>query len=245
MSKYTKLFETTSQYEDYINGSDVVFSNVCVAKDAPKKVYYNPIPFFVKLFLNNGEVVELQGSGALTGAMVSPYQSSLVSAEIGELCTSIGMYAFSGCKGLTSITIGSGVTSIGSSVFEGCSVLRSVTIPDSVTSIGYQAFSGCSRLTSVTIPSSVTSIGTAAFSNCNGLTNVTIGSGVTSISEGAFQDCRGLTSITSLATKAPTIHRTTFLNVKTNGTLTVPSGSTGYDTWMNYLGSQGWTKVEQ
>ena len=41
MTNYIKLFETTSQYEEYINGSDVVFPNVSVAKDAPKTVYYN------------------------------------------------------------------------------------------------------------------------------------------------------------------------------------------------------------
>ena len=51
------------------------------------------------------------------------------------------------------------------------------------------------------------------------------------------------------ATTAPVIQNTTFLNVKTNGTLTVPSGSSGYDAWMDtgdyYLGLYNWTKVEQ
>jgi hypothetical protein len=203
MKQYIKLFETTSQYEEYINGSDVVFPNVSVAKDAPKTVYYNPIPFFAKLFLKNGEVVELQGNGELTQAMITPYKKSLVRAEIGKLCTSIGKSAF------------------------------------------YQ----CSVLTSVTIPDSVTTIGDGIFSGCKGLTSVTIGSGVTSIGRFAFMDCTGLTSITSLAAKAPTIQNDTFSNVKTNGTLTVPSGSSGYDVWMGtgdyYLGKYNWTKVEQ
>ncbi len=204
MSKYLKLFETTSQYNEYINGSDVVLPNVSVAKDAPKTVYFNPIPPpLVKLSLNNGEVVELQGSGELTYTMVSPYSSSLVSAEIGELCTSIGDSAFQGCSGLTSITI----------------------------------------------PDSVTSIGVSAFINCTGLTSVTIGSSVTSIGASAFWSCTGLTSITSLATKAPTIKYDTFYSIKTGGTLTVPSGSSGYNVWMGtgnyYLGYYHWTKVEQ
>ena len=72
---------------------------------------------------------------------------------------------------------------------------------------------------------------------------------MTSIGEGAFQNCKSLTSIRSLAMTAPTIKSYTFQNVKTNGTLTVPSGSTGYDTWMAtgnyYLGKYTWTKVEQ
>jgi len=58
-----------------------------------------------------------------------------------------------------------------------------------------------------------------------------------------------LISITSLATTAPTIASSTFNNIKTGGTLTVPSGSTGYDAWMStndyYLGKYNWTKVEQ
>lgn len=160
-------------------------------------------PFFVKLTLNNGEVVELQGSGELTQAMITPYKSSLVSAEIGELCTSIGIFAFFDCRGLTSITIPNSVTSIGDGPFNSCTGLTSITIPNSVTSIGNYAFQGCSSLTSIT---------------CNAIT-------------------------------APTIKSNTFDSIKTGGTLTVPIGSTGYDVWMGtgrfYLGSLGWTKVEQ
>jgi len=53
----------------------------------------------------------------------------------------------------------------------------------------------------------------------------------------------------SNAATAPTINSDTFRDVKTGGTLYVPSGSSGYDTWMQnanyYLGLYGWTKVEQ
>lgn len=103
-------------------------------------------------------------------------------------------------------------------------------------------------MTSVTIPDSVTSIGDDAFSNCTGLTSVTIGNSVTSIGDYAFAWC-DLTSITSLATIAPTITSKTFQGIKTGGTLYVPTGSTGYNTWMStgnyYLGKYNWTKVEQ
>ncbi len=66
--------------------------------------------------------------------------------------TSIGYWAFSGCRSLTSVTIPKSVTSIGSSAFSGCNSLTSVAIPNSVTSIGSSAFSGCSNLTSITLP---------------------------------------------------------------------------------------------
>ena len=140
-------------------------------------------------------------------------------------------------------------TNINDYAFSGCTSLTSVTIPNSVTSIGNEAFQNCTSLTSIDIPNSVTSIGIGAFSNCSDLTSCTIGSGVTSIDGSAFSNCSNLTSITSLATTAPTIQSYTFYNVKTGGTLYVPNGSTGYNTWMSsssyYLGSYNWTKVEQ
>ena len=87
--------------------------------------------------------------------------------------TSIGNYAFSGCRSLTSIAIPDGITSIGDYAFYKCVSLTSMTIPEGVTSIGDSAFEGCSSLESITIPDSVTSIGRFAFSLCSALTSAT------------------------------------------------------------------------
>ena len=84
---------------------------------------------------------------------------------ISQGVTSIGDYAFSNCKSLTSIEIHDSVTSIGDSAFEDCESLTSIEIPDSVTSIGKYAFYNCTSLISIEIPDSVTSIGGATFAN--------------------------------------------------------------------------------
>ena len=122
--------------------------------------------------------------------------SNVKKVVIEDGVTSIGNFAFDGCRSLTSITIPSSVTSIGNYAFYNCRSLTSITIPNSVTSIGNYAFSGCRSLTSITIPDNVTSIGTYAFYDCTSLTSITIPDNVTSIGESAFEWCSGLSSVT-------------------------------------------------
>ena len=76
-----------------------------------------------------------------------------------------------GCKNSMIPTDGS-VTSIGEWAFYGCKRLTSITIPVSVTSIGERTFDGCSSLTSITIHDGVTSIGGWAFRRCTSLKTV-------------------------------------------------------------------------
>ena len=85
--------------------------------------------------------------------------------------TTIGEYAFSECRSLTSVTIGNSVRTIDEGAFY-FSSLTSVTIGNSVTTIWMNAFSQCYSLTSVTIGNSVTTIGYQAFEYCSNLKDV-------------------------------------------------------------------------
>ena len=116
----------------------------------------------------------------------------LTSIIIPNSVTSIGDYAFSGCKNLTSVVIGDSVTSIGDYAFSYCQNLTSVIIGDSVKSIGDYAFNSCIYLTSVEIPNGVTHIGDYAFSDCSDLTSITIPNSVKSIGKDAFYNCSDL-----------------------------------------------------
>ena len=124
------------------------------------------------------------------------------------------------------LVIPNSVTSIGVYVFYECSGLTSVTIGNSVMSIGHSAFYNCSGLTSVTIGNSVTSIGEYAFIGCTGLTSVTIGSGVKSIGKWAFFACLKLLDVYCYAEKVPSTESDAFNGYYLqNATLHVPAAS--------------------
>lgn len=269
--KYLKLFTSHSDYDTAKSSLDRPNVSLCATEN---EVHYNPyVPpvILVTKYNITNTSAQTQIVGGTSGVYYTSgftaieidgiVQPSVVSKytfdTLGEHTIkytlanpiSIGDYAFYGCTSLTSVTIPNGVTSIGEFAFYNCYNLASVTIPNTITSIGKQAFRWCSSLTEMTIPSGVTNISDLVFGNCSGLTSVTIPSGVTSIGNSTFLNCSGLTNVIVEAITAPSIQSSTFQNIKTNGTLTVPVGSTGYNDWMDtgdyYLGKYSWTKVEQ
>lgn len=170
--------------------------------------------------LTDEGVLTITGTGEMQdwNDYSSPWyeNESVKQVIIGDGVTTIGDWAFSYCRALTSITIPNSVTTIGDNAFESCSSLTSITIPNSVTTIGDYAFSYCRALTSVIISNSVTTIGERTFANCYSLTSVTIPSSVTRIEDGAFSDCGNVKQITSEAVTPPYCSRYAFDGVNRN-----------------------------
>ena len=145
----------------------------------------------------------------------------LKNLTISPSVTSIGPYAFSSCKSLTSVTIPNSVTTIGEYAFLTCESLTSVTIPNSVTTIGESAFYSCKSLTSVTLPDKIATIPKHAFSNCYMLSSIIIPASVTNIDDFAFDDCTKLSAV-SLHEGLVRIGNKAFANTGLT-TITLPS----------------------
>lgn len=185
----------------------------------------NPLSSGGKFYLNDEEIKDLTIPNSVTsiGQFAFTYCKSLSSVTISDGVTSIGVNAFSYCSNLTSITIPNSVTSIGQFAFQNCSSLSSVTIPDGMTMIEFGLFSQCGNLSSVTIPNSVTKIGDSAFYGCSSLTSVTIPDGVTSIGKSAFSSCSGLTMI-AIPDGVSELGEMAFMNCSNLTSINIPDG---------------------
>ena len=167
-----------------------------------------------------------------TGYLSFCVKSAEGAVEIPDCIRSIGNYAFSGCKGITSVRIPDSVAEICAGAFADCTGLTAVELPDyisfgvtinqqafsgctslqsvpcliNVNHIPYQAFSDCIALTDVTVPGNVTVLESRVFSGCSRLKTVVLEEGVHTIAESVFEKCTNLTDIT-IPRSVTTIYR--------------------------------------
>ena len=96
---------------------------------------------------------------------------------------------------ISSVEFQKEVTSIGNYAFNGCRQLRAVTLPSHTKNIGLCAFCQCAGLKTITIPSNVRYIGGGAFAECVGLTTVVMQGDCPSSPNDVFVNCANLKSI--------------------------------------------------
>ena len=109
--------------------------------------------------------------------------------------TTIGEYAFDGCKNLKELTFPQSLKIIGRSAFFGCTAIETITIPDSVTQIDPDAFYGCTSLKTAVIRAKIETIGQECFRDCSSLSSVSLTGSLKGIAYGTFQGCSSLVNV--------------------------------------------------
>lgn len=108
---------------------------------------------------------------------------------------SLGVSAFSGCSSLLEVVLPESVTTLGGSLFANCTAIRSVELPDNIATISESAFSGCSALATFKAPRNAAKIGKEAFKNCKSLGNFELPATLETIGDSAFEGCKAMTSV--------------------------------------------------
>jgi hypothetical protein len=130
--------------------------------------------------------------------------SNINSIKINSDLSTIGDYAFEGCKYLTSIDNWDNVKMISNGTFKNCESLNKISLPSKLTSIGKNAFEKCIKMyIDTNIPDSVTYIGEYAFSECSNFRcvdnenkEVTLNLGqIECINKYTFYKCRHLSKV--------------------------------------------------
>ncbi len=174
------------------------------------------MPFMECLSLTNISVADdnpvfaSQGGVLYNKAMTTlmAYPAGLAGAFVlPENVTTVGNYAFSHCRQLTSVHLGGNITTLGNQAFAYCFGLVTVTIPENVTSIGTLPFYVCSALLSIEVapsnPSYASASGILYTKNLATLIeapggiagSLIIPAGVTFVSQNAFAYCQHLESV--------------------------------------------------
>ncbi|MBR6768962.1 MAG: leucine-rich repeat domain-containing protein [Clostridia bacterium] len=146
----------------------------------------------------NAGTLTIRGKGSMTDykdrelAPWYEFREDIVRLEISPEVTSIGNFAFYGCKNITTVEIPNSVKTIGKFAFTSCERLSVVQFGGGLLSIGESAFNNCTSLTSLRVPYSLTSLGTQAFYRCESLYSVYIPSEVQTMGNSVFAYCENL-----------------------------------------------------
>ena len=110
MSKYLKLFATTSAYEAYINGGGVILPNVSFCEDE-RGVYYNPVHDYTQDYFTM--VITTGGDVTWTGTSGNELSYSIDNGTTWSAASSITLSVNAGdkilWKGITTPQLGSGI----------------------------------------------------------------------------------------------------------------------------------------
>lgn len=168
-----------------MNGTE--FNPDCTVETGKNKIVNITLPITAES-IANGPRVEGNGIGTFE-------HFTVLESFNGEGLTSIGSFAFVGCKSLTQITLPERLTNIGWGAFKGCTGLTQIILPEGLRVISSYAFIECSGLTQIKLPKGLRLIDRGVFKDCTSLTQIVLPEGLFYIMDYAFEGCTSLTQI--------------------------------------------------
>lgn len=154
MANNLRLFNTNSEYQS----ADLVHPAVSYVIETDKVIYEPtpPTPVFQGKWKatysdSHTESAQCNSSNAIVRDEIS--LNNLVSVEIGDCVTQIGVSAFQNTNGLSNVIIGSGVTSIKTAAFYLSSKLKTIIVKAiAPPSLGNMVFMGSYNIQEVYVP---------------------------------------------------------------------------------------------
>ena len=146
----------------------------------------------LKVSSNNKVYNDANGSNVIIETKSNTLIAGCTTSVIPDNIKMIADYAYVNIK---KVEIPSGVTSIGGWAFHGCKNIKSVFIPDSVKKVDCRAFSGCTNLTDIRLPNGLKVLNESLFWKCNSLVEIDIPKSIKTI-DLAFYECKKLKEVT-------------------------------------------------
>ena len=166
--------------------------------------------------------------------------TSLRGVVIPDSITTIGDWAFSGCKNLSDITLSKGLVTLGKDAFAYTAV-KSIEIPKSLETAytGNQddraiydgPFYNCEQLKTVSFEIGSTEVAQDLFAGCTGLESIVIPDTLTTIERGAFSNCTSLNSVT-ISNSCTTIGNWAFKNCTSLPEINIPNSVTAIGNYV-------------
>lgn len=177
----------------------------------------------LKWALLGNHQLHIYGTGVMTDFSASSapwYQEREQIAEVilSDGVTSVGDYAFVGCKTLTSLILADSVSKIGKQAFAQCSGVSGIDLGSiseiaesafeqsgltelrisgsAAVTIGNDAFAGCAALKTVTLEQCTLKTGDRIWKDCTGLEKLVISASFAEIGSSLFADCSALSQVT-------------------------------------------------
>lgn len=200
----------------YVNGNKVILTQYDTIAEVEEEELnsskYTPITSFeyelvgttviLKKFIGDEKEIKIAPSYNINGNIYKVTKigdncfegSDIVSIEMNDKITKIGMEAFKDCANLKSVKLPENLKALYNGVFKNCVNLKSIEFPESMYYLGSYAFYN-TGLTHADIVDTITYMGMYCFSECDELVSVDFSKKLQRIANHCFEGCDKLAEV--------------------------------------------------